>query len=142
MKKAALVLAALAFLFTTPGLLAEDKAAEDKAEVAENAEVLTGEFKWNRQDEPGALRAVFTPTGENTWDVSFHFEFRDEPHVYSGTAEGTLGEGSLKGNVMSDGEKPSPFSFEGKFVDGKFEGTHASLREEEPQDTGTLTLGR
>lgn len=146
MKKAALVLTALAFLFTAPGMVfAQDSAevaTEVAAEAAAEAQVLTGEFKWNRQDHPGALKAVFTPTGENTWDVAFHFDFRDEPHIYSGTAEGSLDKGSLKGKVMSDGDEPSPFTFEGEFVDGKFEGTHASTREEEPQDTGTLTLGR
>ena len=134
MKKAALVLVALALLLTTPGILMAEEAAD--------AHTLTGQFKWNRQDEPGDLKAVFTPTGENTWDVSFYFTFREEDHVYSGTAEGGLGEGDLKGKVMTDGEKPSPFSFEGKFVDGTFSGTHASMRNEEPEETGTLTLSR
>lgn len=132
MKKLSLLLMALALMFTAPGLFAADG----------DAQTLTGQFQWNRQDEPGDIKAVFTPTGENTWDVSFHFEFRDEPHTYSGTAEGSLTNGELKGNVMSDGDKPSPFSFEGKVVDGKFEGIHHSLRDEEPSETGTITLGK
>lgn len=135
MKKAALVLMSLALMITLPGLVVAEAPAADET-------TLTGEFKWNRMDEPGPIKAVFTPAGDGKWDVSFYFDFRDEPHVYSGTAEGSLSEGALKGNVMSDGEKPSPFSFEGKFVDGTFEGVHHSLRDEEPAETGTITLSR
>lgn len=135
MKKAAMILMALALLVTLPGLAVAEDAAAD-------SETLTGQFKWNRMDDPGDIKAVFTATGENTWDVSFYFDFRDEPHVYTGTAEGSLTDGALKGKVMSDGEKPSPFSFEGKFVDGTFEGVHHSLRDEEPAETGTITLSR
>lgn len=133
--KTALILMALALI--VPGwAMAEEAKADD------NQTTMTGQFKWNRMDDPGDIKAVFTPTGENTWDVSFYFDFREEPHIYSGTAEGSLTEGALKGNVMSDGEKPSPFSFEGKFVDGTFEGIHHSLRDEEPAETGTITLSR
>lgn len=135
MRKAALILVALALLVTLPGLAGAEEPAAD-------SQTLTGQFKWNRMDEPGDIKAVFTSTGENTWDVSFYFEFREEDHVYSGTAEGSLTEGELKGKVMSDGEKPSPFTFEGKFVDGTFEGVHHSLRDDEPAETGTITLSR
>lgn len=132
MKKAALTLVAVLLVFLVPGF----SSAADEPKVQK----MTGEFKWNRMDEPGELKAFFKPTGENTWDVAFYFEFRDEPHIYRGTAEGSLKQGTLKGNVMTDGDEPSPFTFEGTVKDGKFEGTHASMREEEPQETGTLSL--
>ena len=132
MKRLTLGLLAFALLVPTLGVLADEA----------KTKTLTGEFQWNRQDEPGDLEAIFTATGENTWAVSFHFTFRDEAHIYSGTAEGDLGKGALKGEVMSDGEKPQPFTFEGEFVDGKFSGKHAVLRDGETEETGTLTLGK
>ena len=111
---------------------------------AGESQTLEGEFVWKRSDKeiPGALEAVFEPTGENTWNVSFHFTFRDKEHTYTGTAEGSLTEGELHGRVMTDAEEPSPFEFEGSFTDGQFSGTHASLRTGEAQPTGTMTLHR
>lgn len=137
MKRLFLGLLALALLSPAFGAFAGEVTTADA-----KTQTLKGEFQWNRQDAPGDLEAVFTPTGENTWAVSFHFVFRDEPHIYSGTAEGALGTGTLKGEVMSDGEKPQPFTFEGEFVDGKFSGKHAVKKEDGSEETGTLTLGK
>ena len=41
---------------------------------------------------------------------------------------------------MTDDEEPRPFTFEGTFTDGKFEGTHAGMRDGEPSPTGTISL--
>lgn len=124
--------AALAALLTVPSLLATE------------TQTLQGEFVWERSDKniPGALEAVFESTGEATWDVSFHFTFDDKDHVYAGTAEGSLTEGPLHGRVMTDGEEPSPFEFEGTFAEGSFQGTHAGFRDGERELTGTMTLSR
>ena len=92
MKKAALLLAALALLLTAPS----------GTVLAEEITTLNGEFKWSQRNSSGDLKADFTPTGEDTWDVSFHFKFRGEPHVYSGTAEGSLSEGELSGTVKNE----------------------------------------
>jgi hypothetical protein len=109
---------------------------------AEGTETLTGAFVWNNEDQTGDLEAIFTNTGEGMWDVAFHFIWEDEPHIWAGTAEGSLTEGELKGSVTTDGERESTFTFEGMFEGGKFSGTHGSMRDGEMNDTGTITLGR
>ncbi|MEM8996776.1 MAG: hypothetical protein AAGF23_18470, partial [Acidobacteriota bacterium] len=114
------------------------------ATFAADAQTMEGEFIWERTDKniTGPLKAIFETTEEaNTWNVSFHFTFEGEPHVYSGTAKGELGTGALEGEVMSDGDKPAPFIFEGTFTDGKFSGTHAGFRDGNRRPTGSMTLG-
>lgn len=129
-----LVLLVLSSLFlAAPALLA-----------AEN-QTLEGEFIWEREDGEyaGELKAVFEPTGESTWNVSFYFNFDDKDHVYSGTAEGNLTDGELTGEVMSDDEEKHPYTFSGTFDDdGSFAGTHQFLGGEEARDTGRITLSR
>jgi hypothetical protein len=100
---------------------------------------LKGGFAWNQRDKTGDLEAVFTPTGDKKWDVAFHFTFRDEKHVYSGTAEGGLAEGELKGTVLNE-QKSRTFMFKGAFADGGFQGTHAEIEDGQDHPTGTLTL--
>lgn len=109
---------------------------------AADTETLTGEFVWNNEDQGGELEAIFTNTGEGMWDVAFHFVWEDEPHVWAGSAEGSLTDGELKGTVTTDGERKGTFMFEGMFKDGAFTGTHGSMRDGERNDTGTMTLGR
>ena len=133
MKKFVAFLCFSALLLAPGALMAEEAATQ----------TLTGEYQWNRPDEePGPIKAVFTSTGEDQWDVSFHFTFRDEEHVWSGTAEGSLTDGDLSGKVMSGGDKPSPFVFEGKVEAGVFTGTHAGMRDGDRRDTGTMTLSQ
>ena len=133
MKQVVLALVALALVFALPAVAAE-------AEAATESQTLEGQYQWNRMEEPGDIKAVFTPTSDGQWEVSFYFNFRDEDHVYSGTANGSLTAGDLSGEVMSDGENPRPFQFEGKVVDGVFEGTHGTTGDD-AQETGTIKLG-
>ncbi len=107
--------------------------------VAQDSRTLTGEFVWTDRDRSGDLEAIFTATGEETWDVSFHFTFRETPHTYSGTAEGSLTGGDLKGTVLNE-DKKRTFTFSGSFKDGTFHGTHAEVGSEKSHATGTLTL--
>ena len=129
MKKAALLLAALALLLTAPG----------GTVLAEEITTLNGEFKWSQRNSSGDLKADFTPTSEGTWDVSFHFKFRGEPHVYSGTAEGSLSEGELSGTVKNENKRRT-FTFTGSIKDGTFRGTHSEVDDGKAFQTGTLTL--
>ena len=107
---------------------------------------LEGSFVWERQDDnrDGDVRAVFTPTGENEWNVAFHFDWEDGPHTYKGTATGSLSSGELKGAVEADGgHRKMSFRFTGSFENSTFTGTHAFLdKEGELRHTGTLTLER
>lgn len=113
------------------------------ATSAEDTVTLEGEFVWQRTDgeKRGDVQAVFTPTGEAAWDVAFHFEWEDGPHVYRGTAEGDM-TGALGGAVEHDDpENKATFRFQGTFDDGKFSGTHGQVLEDGTlRDTGTITL--
>lgn len=100
---------------------------------------LTGEYHWEETGRSGELRSVFTSTGEGTWDVVFYFKFRGEDHVYTGTAEGSLADGALSGEVFNESKRRT-FTFEGTVKDGAFAGTHAEIRGGGVEDTGTLTL--
>lgn len=110
--------------------------------IAADPEKLTGSYVWNnRPDNPGDLEAVFTPTGDGTWDVSFYFQFRGRDHEYTGTATGSLTDGKLEGRVQNE-NKERTWTFTGTFADGKFDGTHEELTEGRAGDTGTMTLSR
>lgn len=133
MQRAALALIVFALLTVLPGVaLAADG----------DSQTLTGEFVWERSDKniEGPLEAIFESTGKDTWNVVFNFTFEDEPHIYKGTAEGSLENGTLKGKVMTDDDEPRPFTFEGTFKDGQFSGTHAGERDGKPSPTGTMSL--
>lgn len=111
--------------------------AATAAPAPSDKRTLSGDFVWSGGGD-GELEAIFTPTGDETWDVDFRFTFSGTPHVYSGTAEGTLA-GALKGKVKSDGRNRT-FTFRGTFTDGVFAGTHAEITGAGEHATGTLTL--
>lgn len=128
MKRTALFLAVLAALLVAP-----------KGDTtAEGRRTLTGRYSWN-QGSSGDLEAIFTPDGGGTWSVAFHFSFRGQGHVYTGTAEGSLSGGSLRGRVRNENGRRA-FTFRGTFSDGTFHGSHAEIEDGREQSTGTLTL--
>jgi hypothetical protein len=114
-------------------------AAVGLASGADSSRTLKGTYEWTDGGEKGELQAVFTPAGEGKWEVAFHFKFQGEPHVYSGSAEGSLSDGALKGAVKTENKKRT-FTFNGAFHEGTFTGTHADASEDEEHPTGTLTL--
>lgn len=61
-------------------------------------------------------------------------------HTYAGTARGNLADGELSGRVQNE-NRARAFTFEGKFRNGRFRGTHAELKGGREQRTGTLKLG-
>lgn len=102
---------------------------------------LTGKYVWTSENYSENLKATFTPTGENTFDVRFDFKFDGRQRVYKGTAEGSL-DGDLEGTVLNENQRRT-FTFAGSFDDdGVFHGTHAEVRRDREQSTGTLTLRR
>ena len=118
------------FLAAMPGLAGDDV-------------TLEGGFVWEREDgnHEGDLKAILTPTGDGEWDVAFHFDWEDGPHVYTGTCAGSL-EGKFSGDIVSDGDGDMIFKFSGSFEDGAFSGTHNFVTKEgELKKAGTLTLG-
>ena len=114
-------------------------AATGLGHAEDEATTLEGAFVWENGNTTGDLEAVFTPTSDGQWDVSFHFEFRGRPHVYSGSASGNLSDGRLEGRVLNDNKKRT-FTFEGSFTDGEFNGTHVEVGDKKSRSTGTLTL--
>ena len=100
---------------------------------------MNGEFVWTNRSTTGDLEAVFTPVEAGKWEVAFHFTFRDDPHVYKGTAEGSLDDGDLRGEVRNENEQRT-FTFEGRVKDGRFEGTHAEVTDGRGGKTGTMML--
>jgi hypothetical protein len=105
---------------------------------------LEGSYVWNKEDEQitGDLRAVFTEKSKEEWNVSFHFDWEEEPRVFTGTASGNLSTGKLEGDIVSDDEDHKmTFKFQGSFEDGTFTGTHGFVSDEgEVKPAGTLTL--
>jgi len=108
--------------------------------TAEGERTLRGRYVWTGSGEAGDLEAVFTAAGEGKWSVDFRFAHGGDPHVYSGTAEGSLTGGALQGKVSNEGGGRQ-FTFQMKFEDGQFRGTHAELKGDREQPTGTLNLG-
>ena len=108
-------------------------------QAGDESTTLNGSFVWEHGNSAGDLEAVFLPTGEDSWDVSFHFTFRNKPHTYSGSATGSLTAGALSGTVLNESKKRT-FTFEGAFEDGVFNGTHVEVSAERAMSTGTLTL--
>ena len=137
------LLAATLILGLAPAVPAEDpapaQAAPASAEAAAAERKLTGQYVWAHADQRGDLEARFTPTEAGKWDVAFHFTFKGDPHVYAGTAEGSLGTGELSGKVFNETKKRT-FTFEGRFEEGTFNGTHAEVADGKATEMGTLTL--
>lgn len=103
---------------------------------------LQGEYLYlNEMDktELGNLEAVFTPDGENRWTVRFFVMYGDQLGDYEGTAQGSLTDGPLSGEVRGDFVGQS-FEFRGAFEQGVFRGTHRSVTAKTATDTGTLIL--
>ena len=103
---------------------------------------LNGQFVWERGDGeiPGDLKAVFTPSGENSWDVMFHFEWEEEMRAWAGSASGSLKSGELEGEGVEERDRERTFHFRGSVEDGVFTGEHGGMRDGEWRKSGTLTL--
>lgn len=105
---------------------------------------LNGQYIWERDDKntPGNLKAVFTPAGDDSWLVVFHFEWEDEMRTWKGIATGSLKNGYLKGQGVEERDRKRTFSFRGSVKDGVFTGEHGSQRGGDWRKSGTLTLMR
>lgn len=103
-----------------------------------DSRTLTGEYRW-AHGPPGPLTAVFTPTGEEAWDVEFRFTYQDNPRVFAGYCSGNLVDGVIEGAVQ-DEKKRRTFTFSCTFEDGRCEGTHSEIGRRHTYPTGTLTL--
>ena len=103
---------------------------------------MEGGYVWQRRDGgiPGDLKAVFTPSGEGSWDVVFYFEWEGEDREWKGTASGSLTDGSLEGEAVEERDRKRTFKFSGEVTEGHFVGDHGAMRDGELQKRGTLEL--
>jgi len=126
-------------LLTAVALLGGALAPATPTLADDGKQTLTGLFDSGYQDKVRPLRAVFTPTGERTWDVVFYFKFNGRDHEYKGVAEGGLLEGTLSGRVENEGGRRN-FTFKGEFKKGTFKGDHFETTRGREEKTGSLTL--
>ena len=105
----------------------------------EAAFTAEGTFVWSHQKKnTHTVKAVFTKTEtKDTYDVKFYFNWGKDQRVYSGSAEGTLKDGALKGTVKADNQDRT-FTFDGSCKAAVFTGTHKETTRGS-QDTGTIT---
>ena len=120
----------VALLFSTQAIVAAQS----------DSTTLRGEYEWSKRGEKGTVKAVFSPREDDAWDVSFHFSFRNQQHVYKGQAHGSLADGPFEGSVKNEDGKRT-FVFEGRFKQGVFRGKHKETTPGRVND-GTLTLGQ
>jgi hypothetical protein len=129
MRRTAPLLVALTFLLP----------ASVPAADLDDGTTLVGDFRSGFQDRPKRLEAVFKEVGSGLYEVDFYFKFNGQDHVYSGTAAGSLTEGSLSGEVENE-SKRRIFAFAGEFEKGVFRGKHAEITRGREEKTGTMTL--
>ena len=131
MRKTAAIAMAVVFLMGGTAVLADDH------EIT-----MTGQYVWERSDKdiPGDIEAVFSPAGDKSWNVVFHFEWEGEMRAWRGTATGSLDGGSLEGEATEDRDRERKFVFKGTVKDGKFQGVHGGMRDGEMNETGKITL--
>lgn len=105
--------------------------------------VLEGSFNWTKQGEKThPLKATFTSTGKDKWDVVFSFKWKNKPQNWKGTAEGDLNGGALKGTAETNGGKRT-WEYSGKASDGVLKCNHTQLTrngQENEVKTGTFEL--
>jgi hypothetical protein len=108
----------------------------------EDSTEFEGSFYWSGRNRTGDLKAVFSSSTGGGWDVVFYFDWEDKPHVYTGTATGSLTDGDLSGSVFNE-DKEYHFTFSGQIDDGEFEGTHQMIgKDGKAIEMGTVELER
>lgn len=116
-------------------------AGSGRAQAAEGDQTFEGKFVWNNQaGKEHPVKAVFTPNGDKKWKVVFTFNWGKGPQTWNGTAEGTLKDGELKGDVTNGNPGQRKFDFKGTFKDGQFDCTHNEDTSGKPVATGTMTI--
>ena len=117
------------------------------ASVASSAEISRdGTFTWQRKKPTnGALKGTFTPTGEDTYSVVFHCEWRKKPLVYTGTVTGDIMHGKFSG-LCTDAAGKRSWNIRGEVKDGVTTCEHFEIKkgkgEEAPKEryTGTFEI--
>lgn len=105
-----------------------------------DSQTFTGSYDWSdgRVDD---LTAEFKPDGADTWKVKFDFRWNGQSHNWTGTAKGSLAEGSQLTGTATDGYRK--WVFEASIEDGVMSGSHREIREgRKPYESGTFAIKR
>ena len=104
-----------------------------------SSETFTGTYDWN-QGGKDELRAEFTPSGENSWNVKFKFRFSGRNNTWKGTAEGSLADGGELTGTATNGSRN--WIFEASIRNGVMKGVHTEIQRGNEYKTGTFELSR
>ena len=122
---------AIALLIFTAGFATAEEAA---------TQTFTGTYDWSDGDV-GPLEAVFVPDGDGSWTVTFDFNWSDQDRTWTGTAKGSLADGTEVTGTATDGNRN--WVFEAKIADGVMSGSHREIREgRKPYESGSFSIER
>lgn len=100
---------------------------------------LTGKFNRGKEADGKALKAVLTPDGKNTWNVTYEADWKGKPAVYTGKITGDLKNGAFTGDAVGkDGKRT--WLVEGKAADGKLTFDHFETTKGKKARTGSASL--
>ena len=101
---------------------------------------LRGSYDW-KDGGSDDLSADFEPDGDDRWMVTFRFRWNDRDHTWSGTAEGSLEDGSKLTGTATSGNRN--WVFEAGIEDGVMRGTHTEIQKSGKEyNTGSFELKR
>ena len=104
------------------------------------SQIFSGTYDWSDGDI-GELKAVFEPDGEAAWTVKFDFNWNGQERTWTGTAKGSLTDGSEVTGTATDGNRN--WVFEGSIKEGMMSGNHREIREgRKPYESGTFDIKR
>ncbi|NRA38433.1 MAG: hypothetical protein HRU15_09855 [Planctomycetes bacterium] len=119
----------------------EFAAVSEKKNSAPKEHAIAGNYNWSAQgNSQHTVRAVFTASGQvNAYDVKFYFKWGNDQRVYSGTAQGSVVNGALEGEVTADNQPNRHFVFKGTSTNGSFAGDHHEMKGTWKEPTGKIT---
>ena len=86
------------------------------------------------------MTAEFTTTGDDKWDIQFHFRFAGNNATWEGQAEGDLSDGGSISGTSGYGSRRWVFS--ATIEDGVMRGKHTEIIGDKKEDTGTFEIKR
>ena len=110
------------------------------AQARKDTTTFQGRYDWS-QGGGDELRADFRPDGENRWKVAFRFQFSGRKETWSGSAQGSLTEGSTLTGTATMGSRN--WVFDAAIKDGVMSGSHREVkRSGREYTTGTFEISR
>lgn len=105
----------------------------------EGSQVFAGRYEWSG-GESGPLTTTFRPDGDDAWSVTFRFVFNGRTETWSGTANGSLADGSALQGLVTAGSRSWRFS--ATVEDGVLRAEHAEVKRGRAVPSGTFVVRR